>query len=215
MKALALLAILLCSLSAAEPKKPAAKPTAKPVVKAQPKLEVFLLLPEPKAMRTGHSITLGDAQRTVFTPAKETAEKPGCVTYTKEDFAKLGISPESFAERAQARAEVRLAALQPEFIKDDQGKTRYAVYRSDSPTISALLVAPSLGATASKLFGGDVWAATPDRHSLYLFPAKPEEVEEFTSDLAERYSTTPYAASCELFLVSPGRPLKVVAQFAD
>ena len=55
---------------------------------------------------------------------------------------------------------------------------------------------------------------TPDRHSLYVFPAKVELLNEFAEDLAERYASDPYATSCEVFSLRSGAEPRVVAAFA-
>lgn len=179
------------------------------------KLEAYVLMPEPSAMRNTHSRAPAGAQKTVLSPACESREAPGAKVYSAEEFGKLGVGLDTFTERAKAAAEARLATIQAEFIKDAAGKTRYAVYRSDSPLIASLIVAPSLAKIYTKLFGGDVWAVLPDRHSLYLFPANPEMLAEFTDDLEHRYKNDPYAASCEVFLVKPGESPRVIAAFTD
>ena len=181
-----------------------------------PKLESYLLLPEPKAMHSAASCTITGAQRTVLSPAHAVAESPGVKAYTAEEFVRLGISKDSFTERAAAAADKRLAALNPEFIKDDAGKTRYAVYRGESPLMATLLVAPSLGKTFEALFGDEVWAAAPDRTALYICPAKAESLADFAADLNERFQGTPYAASCEVFLIKKGEKApRVVATFGE
>lgn len=181
----------------------------------QGRLDAYLLMPEPAALKNVNSRAFGGALKTVLSPAREVAEAPGVKLYSKEEFARLGISVETFTERAKASAEARLAQLQPEFIKDDAGKTRYAVYRGDSPLFATLIIAPSLGKQATALLGGEVWAVLPDRHSLYLFPANPELLAEFTDDLKLRFDHDPYAASCEVFLLKPGEAPKVIATFGD
>lgn len=182
---------------------------------APKKLEAYLLMPEPAALKNVHSRLLSGAVKTVLSPAHEIAEAPGVKLYSKDEFARLGISVETFTERAKMSAEARLAQFQPEFIKDDQGKTRYAVYRGESSLIATLILAPSLAKNVATLLGSEVWAVLPDRHSLYLFPAGPEMLAEFTDDLKGRYDSDPYAASCEVFLLSPGEVPKVVASFGD
>lgn len=182
---------------------------------AKRKLEAYVLLPEPAALRTDLSQIPKGSHRTVFSPAHEVTEAPGVKVYSKEEFAKIGIGVEAFAKKAKAAAELRLKALEPDFVKDAEGKTRYAVYRGDSALIASLITAPSLGKGFDKLFDGDVWAVLPDRHSLYLFPAKPEMLAEFAEDLAERYKADTYAASCEVFLIKPGEAPTVVATFGE
>lgn len=182
---------------------------------ARKRLEPYLLLPEPAALRTNLSQIPPGSHHTVLSPAHETAGAPGVKVYSKEEFARLGIGLDAFIERAKASAESRLKELEPDFVKDETGKTRYAVYRGDSPLIASLLAAPSLGKGLTKLFEGDLWALAPDRHSLFIFPAKPELLAEFSDDLYERYKTDPYAASCEVFLLKPGEAPKVVATFGE
>jgi hypothetical protein len=179
------------------------------------KLETYVLMPEPASLRNANSRAPAGAHKTVLSPACEVREAPGVKIYSTEEFSKLGVGVDTFAERAKAAADARLAVTQPEAVKDEAGKTRYVVYRGDSPLIASLLVAPSLSKTYVSLFGGDVWAVLPDRHSLYLFPAKEELLAEFAEDLAERYKNDAFAASCEVFLLKPGEPLRVVAAFAD
>lgn len=186
-----------------------------PAQVAKKRLEPYLLMPEPAALRTDLSQIPPGSHHTVLSPAHETAGAPGVKIYSKEEFARLGIGLDAFIERAKASAEARLKELEPDFVKDETGKTRYAVYRGDSPLIASLLAAPSLGKGLNKLFEGDLWALAPDRHSLFIFPAKPELLAEFSDDLYERYKTDPYAASCEVFLLKPGEAPKVVATFGE
>lgn len=182
---------------------------------AERRLESLLLMPEPKALRGAYSITLPNSKRTVFTCYRESSEAfNGVEAYTPEAFAKLGLSVESFAARAKTAADKRLLQLKPELIKGEDGRIAYAVYRGESPLFATLIIAPSLPKIFADLFGQEVWAATPDRHSLYIFPAKAELVDEFAADLAERYASDAYAASCEIFALKSGTEPRVIATFA-
>lgn len=182
---------------------------------ADRKLETLLLLPEPKAMRSSLSALPQGAKKTVLTPAHESRTASGGIeAYDAEAFKKLGISLETFQARARTAADKRLLQLQPELIKGADGRIAYAVYRGDSPLFASLLIAPSLPKIFEDLFGKEIWVALPDRHALYVFPARPEFVEEFTPDLAERYLADPFAASCEVFSLQSGREPRVVAAFA-
>lgn len=202
--------LLFCILFLVATLMPAQQPAA-----VERKLESLLLMPEPKAMRGAYSITLPNSQQTVFTCYREsTAALSGVEAYSAEAFTKLGLSIESFAARARAAADKRLLQIKPELIKGDDGRIAYAVYRGDSPLYATLLIAPSLPKIFSELFGPEIWVVTPDRHSLYVFPAKPELLNEFAADLAERYATDAFAASCEIFSVKAGADPRVVASFA-
>lgn len=191
-----------------------AQSTAPTVARAL-KPETYLLQIEPKAMRTANSRPYGNAQRTVFTPAREIGGEDWLETYNQADFEKLGISWESFVERARKAADRRLAALKPELVKDREGRVLYAVYRGAAPVYSSLLVAPSLAKVFEKIFGGEVWLATPDRNSLYVFPANAEVVNDFASDLEERFQTNAFAASEEVFSLNTAGELRAVAVFTD
>lgn len=194
----------------------ASKAPAAPAAATEKKLEIFLLLPEPKAMRTGRSKPLPNSKHTVITAAREIAGPRGIETYGKDEFEKLGISLDTFIERGRAAADRKLAAAQPEFIRDAGGRIQYAAYRGDSPLNACLLMAPSLGAIFKNIFGDEVWAVLPDRHSLYIFPARPSALAEFTTDLQERYDSNPFAASGEIFLLKAGEPMpRAVGTFAD
>jgi hypothetical protein len=182
----------------------------------RPKPESFIMLPEPREMRSSQSLMLPDAKQTVFTAAREISDQPGVRTYSDEEFGKLGISLETFLQRARVAAEKRIALLKPEYIKDAEGRLRYAVYRSESPLNASLILAPSLGTLFQKILGEPIWAVLPDRNTLYLFPARPDALAEFTSDLRDRYDADPFAASSEIFVIKPGGGLpRVVGSFRD
>ncbi len=192
-----------------------AKAQQAPVV-AKPPAELFLLVPEPRAMRTDLSIVPMGSKETVFSPAREITERPGLTTYSKEDFARLGVGVDKFAERAKAAADRLLGTLQVEWIKGADGKVAYAVFRGDRPIMASLLVAPSLPKVFSQAFGKEIWLVLPDRHSLYVFPAKADALIEFTGDLRERYENEPYAASCEIFEASAETGnLRVVGSYRE
>jgi hypothetical protein len=176
-------------------------------------LETLLMLPEPRAMRTERSLVPEGAQATVFSPAREIVEKPFIEAYPKEDFARLGLSPETFAERSKKAADRLLTLLKPDLVKDAEGRVIYAVYRGDRPVMACLLIAPSLPALFEKVLGEKLWAALPDRHSLYLFPARSGALEEFAADLADRFHEDAYAASPEIFELSKGMAPQVVGAF--
>ncbi|TDU66131.1 hypothetical protein EI77_03868 [Prosthecobacter fusiformis] len=177
------------------------------------KLETLLLLPEPAVLRNNFSFSPEGAEKTVLTPAKELTDVPGIMAYSSEEFKQLGLSVATFTERAKKAADIRLASLKPHLVKDDAGKVLYAVYRSEKPLIASLLVAPSLPLIFESLFGSEVWVAIPDRHSLFIFPAKPEALEEFTADLADRFHNDPRAASSEIFSLKKDTPIRVVGSF--
>lgn len=188
--------------------------TTAALAQEKPRLETLLMLPEPREMRTERSIVPDGAKATVLTPAREIADVPGIEVYPKEDFAKLGLSPETFAERSKKTAERLLTEIKPDLIKGGDGKVAYAVYRGDRPVMASLLIAPSLPVIFEELFGAEIWVALPDRHSLFIFPAKPEALEEFIPDLALRYKEDPHAASPEVFALKRGAAPRVVAAFA-
>jgi hypothetical protein len=178
------------------------------------KLETLLLMPEPRAMRSALSLTPAGSKLTVLTPYRESRLSPnGIEPYAQESFSKLGLSAETFAARAKTAADKRLLQLKPELKKGDDGRIAYAVYRGESPLFATLLIAPSLPKIFEELFGKEIWVALPDRHALYIFPAKPDLLHEFTADLAERYATDPFAASCEIFSIKTGEEPKVLASF--
>lgn len=183
---------------------------------APKKLESFLLLPEPKAMRTKHSMSLGNALQTVLTPARQIPGTPGIEAYSPAEFAKLGISVDTFLEKAREAADKRLATLQPELIKDEAGRVRYAVYRGEEPLFACLLIAPSLSKVFEPLFGKEIWLVTPDRNSFYVFPANAPVLDDFAADLQERFEATPYSASEEVFALKLGTgELKAIGNFAN
>ena len=180
-----------------------------------PRLETMLMLPEPKVLRTAFSVVPTEAKKTVFSPAREIADIPGIEVYPQEDFQRFGLSPETFAERSKKIADRLLAELQPDVIKGPDGKVLYAVYRGARPIMACLLIAPSLPKKFQDLFGPEIWVATPDRHSLFIFPARPEALEEFVLDLAARYEADAHAASSEIFALKVGEPPRVVASFGE
>jgi hypothetical protein len=175
--------------------------------------ESLLMLPEPRVLRTERSITPEGAEKTVLSPAREIVETAGIEVYSKEDFMRLGLSPETYAKRAEKAADKLLFTLKPDLIKDAQGKVQYAVYRGDRPVMACLLIAPSLPQVFEEMFGKEIWVACPDRHSLFVFPAKPEAMEEFVADLAERFESDAHAASPEVFSIKTGQAPHVVAAF--
>lgn len=179
-----------------------------------PALEPMLLVPEPKAMRSERSLQPEGAKLTVWSPAREIKAVPGLEVYDAQAFAKLGIGPQSFALRAKSAADRLLAALKPEVIRRSDGSVAYAVYRSDRPIMACLLVAPKLPEVFRELFGPEIWVAAPDRHSLFVFAAMPEAIEEFTEDLAQRFREDAHAASPEVFALREGAEPRVVAAFA-
>ncbi len=178
------------------------------------RLETILMLPEPREMRTERSIVPEGAQATVLSPAREVEGVPGIEVYAKEDFARLGLSPETFLERARKTAERLLTEIQPKVIQAADGKPAYAVYRGERPVMASLFLAPSLPVIFEEIFGSEIWVAMPDRHSLFIFPAKAEAMEEFIPDLAQRFKENLHAASSEVFSLKKGREPQVVASFA-
>lgn len=188
------------------------KPAA--VVAPARKPDPYVLLPEPRAMRSLISHPLGGARLTVFSPVKASADGE-LSPYSVEEFNKLGISWESFLERSRAAADRRLAALQPELIKDPAGKLRYAVYRGAEPVYASLLLAPSLARVFEKVFGGEVWLAAPDRHALYVFPADAAALVAVAADLEERFESNAYSASEEIFHLNREGELRSVGQFTS
>ncbi len=178
------------------------------------KLEIYLMLLEPRAMRNPRSKFLGNSQLSVFTPARQTKEIPGIEAYTQTDFTKLGISVDSFLAKAQTAADRRLASLKPELKKDEGGRVRYAVIRGEDPIYASLIIAPGLLKMFEPIFGKEIWLAAPDRNALYIFPPNHAVVEDFAADLEDRYSTATYPSSQEIFVLKDdGKGLTVLGNF--
>jgi hypothetical protein len=189
----------------------AAPPKALPI-----KLEPFLLVPEPKAMRSSIAKPLAGARVTVFTPMREIADGGKLQAYTETEFQKLGIGWDTYLTKAREAADRRLATLQPELIKDEAGRVRYAVYRGEQSWYASLLLAPSLAKTFEKIFGKEIWIAAPDRNALYIFPANAAVVDDFAGDLESRFHSTPYSASEEIFALKVEEVIpRVVGSFTD
>lgn len=181
-----------------------------PAQTPQRRLESLLILPGPKALSKPLSFSPQGAELTVFTPARELPDLPGIMAYPEAEFKKLGLSLSTFTERSGKAADKRLATLKPDLIKGPDGQIQYAVYRGDSPLMASLIIAPSLPGLFEKLFGPEIWVAIPDRHSLFIFPARPEAIAEFTADLADRFRTDPRAASPEIFSLKKGTSPRVI-----
>jgi len=180
------------------------------------KLETFLLLPEPRVMRSPRSLVPTGANQTVLSPAREVAESPFIETYDATSFASIGISVETFSTRAQATADRLLRGLQPDWVRDENGQVLYAVFRGERPIYASLLVAPSLPLLFEAAFGPEIWVAAPNRQALYVFPAKTAILSEFSADLKGRYESDAYAASCEIFSWKKGQLSPVaIASFGD
>ncbi|MDZ4286305.1 MAG: hypothetical protein U0984_00010 [Prosthecobacter sp.] len=177
------------------------------------RLESLLLLPEPRALRSELSVVPAGAVETVLSPAREIAAIPGIETYSKDEFKRLGLSVQTFTARAKTAADKLLASLKPDLVRDAEGKMLYAVYRGERPVMASLLLAPSLPKLFEKDFGKEIWVALPDRHSLFIFPAKPEALQDFTADLAERFWADVHAASAEIFAIKSGEEPRVVGSF--
>ena len=187
--------------------------TAQQPAPAPRKLETLLLLPEPRVMRGPLSFAPEEARQTVLTPAQETPDG-GIKAYTPEEFSRLGLSVETFSKRAASAADKRLTTLKPEIIRDENGRVAYAVYRGESSLYASLLVAPSLSKIFEPMFGKELWVALPDRHALYIFPAQSAALQDFSADLAERFTADAFAASPEIFSLKSGEPPRVIATFA-
>ena len=188
---------------------PAADPIAAPK-----KPDAFYLLPEPRSMRSKLSRPLADAALTVFSPARKSANHGEIQTYSSQEFAKLGIGWESFKEQCVASANQRLTTLTPEYIKDDTGAVIYAVYRGEDPALGCLLIASALSKIFEKTFGDTLWLVTPDRHSLYVFPAKSAALSAFAADLKDRFTTDPLATSEEIFELQKSGGLHVIGNYS-
>lgn len=202
------------SLSAPSLAIPTVPTPAKPSVPAR-KLETYLLLAEPKAMRSSLSVPLAGSLRTVFSPAREISRPPGIELYTVAEFAKLGISIDAFQEKAKEAAERLLVLHRPEMLKDSAGRVRYAVYRGEQQYFPCLLIAPSLAKVFENVFGKEMIAAMPDRNSFYVFPPNAAVVDDFSGDLENRYETNPWSASNEVFRISADGKIEVMGSFSS
>lgn len=184
--------------------------------KPKPKPESYLLLPEPRMMRSVRSLQPSGSEKTVLSPAKEIADSPFIATYSTEEFQAIGISPETFAERARTAADRLLKELKPEWVQDEKGQVLYAVYRGERPIYASLIVAPTLPHLFEAAFGPEIWLAAPDRNALYVFSAKAAIIGDFASDLEQRFRNDPYAATGEIFAwKKDNKQPVVVGSFTD
>ena len=106
------------------------------------------------------------------------------------------------------------ASAMPRLVGDQVNSRRAACLAAAVPrVVRAFGLGPALGIVPCEQ-RIPPWPLSILAARLFVFPAKPEALEEFVADLAERYRSDPHAASPEIFSLKQGTPPRVVGSFA-
>ena len=117
---------------------------------------------EPKLLAPEVARDVPGAKETVFAAGRET-EYGGLRYYDRAEFESLGLTWEAFLARARESADRTMEALEPEYMRNEQGVIEYAVLRSKGQRTAGVILGEAFRKAFRKSLGEELVVAIPDR----------------------------------------------------
>ncbi len=152
------------------------------------------------------------AEKTLMVPVYEWDY--GVRLFTAEQWKKNAFDNAEYRRNAEAVADVVLAKVKPEFIRDSRGIVLYALIRAEDPFLSSILLSDKFLALFKKSMGDSVRVVLVDRQVMYVFPDSGGKLDQFGTALAEQYQTTRQPLSLEVLQIT-SQGIKAIGSIGD
>jgi hypothetical protein len=158
------------------------------------------VLIEPRFMKAPVTAPIAGAQKSEL--AATVAGETGPEVLTREQFGALKVAWETFAKQAQTNADVDLAALKIDYVRDQKKVITYVVVKSARGLVASAVLAPKFPALFKDTLGDKLLVAVPNRTTAYIFPRLASAYQEYAPLVLEAYRATPYPVTREVFELS-------------
>ncbi|MEQ1860147.1 MAG: hypothetical protein ABMA13_09440 [Chthoniobacteraceae bacterium] len=155
---------------------------------------------EPKFMHAPVAVSLADAQKTQI--AAGMLSEDGFRSFTKVEFAALGVSREVFHSVAVLNASIDLRSADFRFVRDRRGIISYGVVESRQPRVASAVLAPGFLGLWKETLGDAVLVVVPNRFTAFVFPRLASDYMDYAPMVFRAYRDTAYPVSAEVFAVS-------------
>lgn len=134
----------------------------------------------------------------------------------QEEFRALNVDWAAFRGKAGAAANLELAGLNPEWIRDRNAVIECAIFHSQRPSddITVAIGAPDFLARFTPLFGRKMLLAIPDRHTAFLFPKLASRYQAYAERVLTVYKKSECPVSREVFELS-AEGLRAIGAYAE
>jgi len=163
----------------------------------EPEWRVFL---HPKFLRAAVTAPVEGARKTEQAAGWLNTETLD--SWTKADFAQLGLSWQDYAAKAAKNAETDLVGLTPRYERDQRGSILYAELRAERPIVATAVLAPGFLARWLDTLGEKVIVAVPNRTQAFIFPRLASDWQSYAPMILRAYRETAHPVSMEVFEVS-------------
>lgn len=126
----------------------------------------------------------------------------GTRSFTEETWKERGFDWERFTPIALRLADSLAEDIEFEFVRDFRGTIEYALFESEDPFLSSILLSPKLHLRLKDSLGDEMFAVILDRHRFYVFPAVGGTLEEYGEGLVDDFLQTKMPVSLEIFLLN-------------
>ena len=155
---------------------------------------------ESKSVHAPVETAIPDAHRTVWTAGS--LGEDGLTPFSKEDYAALNVSTETFALRARANAAADLKTLKPQYVRNRNNVIEYAELHSDRPIVASAVLAVGFLNLFKDTLGEKVLLIVPNRFTAYVFPFLASNYQDYSPMIFSAFHETAYPVSTEVFELS-------------
>ena len=155
---------------------------------------------ESKAVHAPVETAIPESQRTVWVAGF--LGEDGLTAFSKQEFADLKVSMETFALRARANAAADLKTLKPEYVRTRNKVIEYAEFHSDRPIVASAVLATGFLDLFKDTLGEKVLLIIPNRFTAYVFPTLAGNIQDYSPMVLSAFHATAYPVSIEVFELS-------------
>lgn len=123
----------------------------------------------------------------------------GTRSFTEKSWKEHGLDWDRFTPIAENLANSLAEKIKPRFVRDFRQVIEYALYESEDPFLSSILLSPRIHEELRETLGDEMRVVVVDRYRFYVFPATGGKFEEFGEALVGDFVNTEFPVSLEVF----------------
>jgi len=173
----------------------------------QPPDPVWHLLVEPSFMPHEAAWPIPGTRTTVLVPTRFKGGET--LPLKRDEVLPLGVTRKKIFLSARASASEVLARLTPRYVRDQNQVIQYAVFESDDPLLTSVVLAPEFSEQFSETLGEGPVFAIPNHSRIYVFPRLALAHQNFSDLIFVEYQSSPYPVSRDLFVIRDGKLIAI------
>ena len=175
------------------------------------KKQKYVLLIEPRGMRSAVSMIIPGARNTVYSAGYEGSL--GVSHYKAEEFRRIFKSDwKQFRERALKDSAKHLKRLKPVMVRNSDNIIEYGLIQSEDPLTASTILLPQFREKFKDVFGSELLVLVPNRSTILVFSDSDNNLNKYKETVIKMYKDSIYPVSREIFRLN-GTGIRAIGDY--